>query len=294
MDRVIPFVRKAVADNKPFMTTIWFHAPHSPVVAGPEYLRMYGGFSEGQQHYYGCITAMDEQIGRLRAELRRLGIGKNTMLWFCSDNGPEGSGAPEPDYDAYGGAYHGQTGGLRGRKRSLYNGGVCVPAIAVWPAVVTKGRVVDTPCSTLDYLPTVCEAIGFEYPEKRPIDGESLLRLLHGRIPGRDSYIPFASIIEAPRAAIIQGDYKLCTSFFESGSEDALYHLHDDPGENKNLLAENPRLAESMKARLREWIESCRRSFDGGDYEEPFESQGRFLQVEAERKAPSQNTTRNR
>jgi arylsulfatase A-like enzyme len=155
MDRAIPFMRKAVANSRPFMTTIWFHAPHSPVVAGPEYLKMYEGHTEGQKHYYGCITAMDEQIGRLRDELRELGIEKDTLLWFCSDNGPEGTGKPKRVYDGYGGAFCGQTGGLRGRKRSLYNGGVCVPAIVVWPGTVTKGRTVDLSCSTLDYLPTV-------------------------------------------------------------------------------------------------------------------------------------------
>lgn len=276
MDRAIPFIQKAVADGTPFMTTIWFHAPHSPVVAGPEYLKMYEGHTEGQQHYYGCITAMDEQIGRLRSELKKLGVDKNTILWFCSDNGPEGSGKPKRVYDAYSGAYCGKTGGLRGRKRSLYNGGVCVPAVAVWPGTVTKGQTFDVPCSTLDYLPTVCEAIGSDRLGDRPIDGESLLPLLHGRKKTRKSYIPFASNIKAPRGAIIKGNFKLCTNL-SSAKADALYHLHDDPAESDNLIADYPELAHSMKDDLQEWIESCRKSFDGDDYREPYEPQGTFL-----------------
>lgn len=282
MDRAIPFIKNAVDAGKPFMTTIWFHAPHSPVVAGPDYLKMYEGHTEGQQHYYGCITAMDEQIGRLRGELRKLGVDQNTIIWFCSDNGPEGSGTPKPVYDAYGGAFCGKTGGLRGRKRSLYNGGVCVPAVAVWPGTVARGGTVDMPCSTLDYLPTLCEAIGFDYPDERPIDGESLLPMLHGKMKERKSYIPFASIIRKPRAAIIQEDFKLCTNMSESGSEDALYHLHDDPAEKNNLIATHSKLAASMKAQLCEWVLSCRESFDGEDYREPYESQGRFLIVETD------------
>ncbi|MHC4121782.1 MAG: sulfatase-like hydrolase/transferase [Planctomycetota bacterium] len=90
MDRAIPFISKAAENKQPFFATVWFHEPHEPVVAGPEYREMYAQYSEGEQHYYGCITAMDEQIGRLRKELRNLGIAENTMVWFCSDNGPEG------------------------------------------------------------------------------------------------------------------------------------------------------------------------------------------------------------
>lgn len=290
IDRAIPFMRKAVADSKPFKATIWFHAPHSPVVAGPEYLKLYKGHAEGQQHYYGCITAMDEQIGRLRDELKSLGIEKNTILWFCSDNGPEGTGNPKSVYDAYGGAFYGQTGGLRGRKRSLYNGGVCVPAIAVWPGTVTKGRAVDMPCSTLDYLPTVCEAIGFDYPDERPIDGESLLPMLRGKMNQRKKSIPFASIIEKPRAAMIRGHFKLCTNLSASDTEDALYHLHDDPAETNNLITVHPQLAQSIKAQLLEWMKSCRKSFEGKDYREPYEPQGRFLIMENNEESRSPNT----
>jgi len=281
MDRAIPFIEKAVAGRTPFLTTIWFHAPHSPVVAGPEYRKMYAQHSEGEQHYYGCITAMDAQIGRLRDALQRLGIEKNTLLWFCSDNGPEGDGSPPPDYDAYQGAFHGTTGGLRGRKRSLYNGGVCVPAVAVWPGTIARERTVDMPCSTLDYLPTLCEMIGFAYPDERPLDGESILPMLRGRTHQRKTFIPFASNIRKPRAALIRGDFKLCSDLSASGAGDALYHLHDDAAEAKDLIASRPQLAQSMKAQLGDWVRSCRKSFDGGDYREPYEPQGRFLTLPA-------------
>ena len=90
MDRAILFIRKATRSGPPFLAVIWFHAPHSPVIAGHRHGDMYPGFSEGERHYYGCITALDEQVGRLRGELRRLGVESNTMLWYCSENGPEG------------------------------------------------------------------------------------------------------------------------------------------------------------------------------------------------------------
>ena len=64
-------------------------SPHAPILAGPKYRELYSACSEGERHYYGVLTAMDEQVGRLRQGLRSLGAADNTMLWFCSDNGPE-------------------------------------------------------------------------------------------------------------------------------------------------------------------------------------------------------------
>ena len=91
MDRAIPFIRAAAKKEQPFFTIVWFHAPHLPVVAGPEYTKLYAKHEKFAQHYYGCITALDEQVGRLRKELRTLGIADNTLVTFCSDNGPEGN-----------------------------------------------------------------------------------------------------------------------------------------------------------------------------------------------------------
>jgi len=276
MDRAIPFIQKAVAAGKPFMTTIWFHTPHSPVVAGPKYLKMYEGYNEGEKHYFGCITAMDEQIGRLRQELKKLGIDQNTAIWFCSDNGPEGSGKPKKKYDAYHGAFYGSAGEFSGRKRSLLNGGVCVPAVMLWPGKVKASQVIDTPCSTLDYLPTLVEQLSCKLDDKRPLDGESILPLILGKSFKRRTFIPFASKIKGAQAALINGDYKFYTKL-NSKKADALYHLHDDPSESKNLIQNYPEQVKSMRNDLFKWIESCRQSFEGKDYSEPYEKQGSFL-----------------
>jgi len=117
VDRVEPYIRDCTRKQIPFLAVVWFHTPHAPVVAGPEYRAMYSAFSEEEQHYYGCITAMDEQVGRLNRLVKELGVEQDTMIWFCSDNGPEGG-----EELSRNGRSRGTTGGLRGRKRSLFRG----------------------------------------------------------------------------------------------------------------------------------------------------------------------------
>jgi arylsulfatase A-like enzyme len=216
MDRALPFIAEAAAAERPFLAVIWFHTPHLPVVAGPAYRAIYSDFSEDEQHYYGAITAMDEQVGRLRAELRRLGVGDNTMLWFCSDNGPEGR-VPGS------GRNRGSAGSLRGRKRSLFEGGVRVPGILEWPSRINAVRSTNIPCSTVDYFPTVLATLGFELEGRpKPIDGVNLSPLIEGKMterprpigfqtPGRAEQSRVASRLGSPDHALIDNRYKLLT-----------------------------------------------------------------------------------
>jgi arylsulfatase A-like enzyme len=268
MDRVVPFVRRAAKAARPFLAVVWFHAPHAPVVAGPEHRAMYSQYSEGEQHYYGCITALDEQVGRLRRELRELGVADNTMTWFASDNGPEGMTGDQ-------GRNRGSTGGLRGRKRSLFSGGVNVPALLEWPGHARPGRVVDLECSTLDYFPTVRDAVGFPMPGKpRPIDGVSLASLIDGKMTSRPAPISFRYIEDplpmhgSPTVAMVEGRYKLLTNFSAGGPEDMLFDLVADRAETRNIIGKQPEMARSMKTRLRDWIASCKASHAGADYED--------------------------
>jgi len=277
MDRVVPFIRAAAKARQPFLAVVWFHTPHAPVVAGPQYRAMYSQYSEGEQHYYGAITAMDEQVGRMCRELRELGVADKTMLWFASDNGPEGRTA-----DA--GRNRGSTGGLRGRKRSLFCGGVTVPGLLVWPGRARPGRVVETPCNTLDYFPTLMEVLGWKWPKKaRPLDGISLLPLIEEKQSERPVPIPFRYIqgeqamFGSPTMAMEENQYKLLTNFSDDGHEDMLFDLRRDPYEKNNIVSEKPEIARDMKVRLRAWLESCRKSYEGADYDGPYTPAGKFL-----------------
>ena len=271
MDRAIPFIRRAARSGTPFLAVIWFHTPHSPVLAGPRHREMYAGFSEGEQHYYGCITALDEQVGRLRGELRQLGVSGNTMLWYCSDNGPEGI-TPQSRND------RGSSGGLRGRKRSLFEGGIRVPGILEWPGRAEAGRSTAVPCSTSDYFPTVAAALGLDVPpDDRPVDGISLLPLIDGRMQKRGKHIAFQTPdrgergmrrrLGSPDHALIGDRYKFLSYLDEERiGEDILFDLAVDPGERHNLVADLPDLAAAMKRELQAWDDSCSRSEQGADY----------------------------
>ena len=252
MDRVIPFIRRAVRERKPFLAVIWFHAPHLPVLAEPKYRKLYQGKRGANPDYHGCITAMDEQLGRLRRTLRELGVAENTMLWFCSDNGPEGRAGKAP----------GSAGPLRGRKRSLFEGGVRVPGILEWPARVKKPRRTAIPCCTSDYYPTVLDILGFEPKgQPKPLDGISLLPLIEGKMTERPKPIAFES---RGQLALSDNRYKLIRP--GGGQPWMLFDLAEDPGEKRDLAAEKPKVVEEMKAALLDWQRSCAASRRGEDY----------------------------
>ncbi|MEE2706963.1 MAG: sulfatase-like hydrolase/transferase [Planctomycetota bacterium] len=263
MDRAIPFVRRSVDRGKPFFAVIWFHAPHLPVVSGKKYTKPYAAHSKHHQHYWGCITALDEQVGRLRGELRKLNVADNTMLWYCADNGPEGN-ARTP----------GSAGQLRGRKRSLHEGGVRVPGILEWPARVKGGQTTDLPAVTSDYLPTILEAVELRMPDNRPLDGVSLIPLIDGRMKQRPRPIGFQS---GGQVSWIDNQYKLIRiraakrrrgENNESDEPDGfmLFDLDADLSEQNDVAADHPEIVKLMSAQLKSWQQSCAASRAGADF----------------------------
>ena len=247
VDRAIPFIEQAVEQQRPFFAVIWFHTPHLPIVAGEKYAAMYKKLPGLGPHYFGSITAMDEQIGRLYAGLRAFGVERKTMLWFASDNGPEGDEQTDER--------NGSAGPFRGRKRSLYEGGVRVPAFLVWPEKVPLPVATNIPATTLDYVPTVAEALGV--PLAGEIDGVSLMPIINGgRMDGRRKPIGF----ETPGQIALSDDrWKIYSKIDEDGKPLGfeLYDLLADPGETTDLAEQEPSVVESMAARLQQWRASC-------------------------------------
>lgn len=246
MDRVIPFIYDSVKEGEPFFAVVWFHAPHLPCVAGPEYADMYRDLPLKDRNYYGCISALDAQVGRLVEELKRLGIYDNTLLAFCSDNGPE---LQTP----------GSAGPFKGKKRSLHEGGLRVPSFVLWPGGLPSGTRNDVCCSTCDYLPTILDILDISYPDNRELDGQSILPLLKGKRFTRTSPLAFCS---ARQGAYIKGRYKL---YFEKGVYE-LYDLQEDPFEKEDVSTSHPDILEKMKKALFEELASFKGSFEGNEY----------------------------
>ncbi len=251
VDRAIPWIRAAAGAGKPFFAVVWFGNPHAPHKAVAEDRRHYAKLPEKLQHYYGEISGVDRAMGKLRASLREAGVADSTMLWFTSDNG----------------CRDGLTGGLRGRKSQLWEGGVRVPGILEWPARVRKPARSAVPCSTMDYFPTTLDLLALR-PDGliEPIDGVSLMPLIDGRMAERPRPIPFewrAGRNAAPTWATLTGNrFKL----HRQGGKVELYDLPADPGEKTNVAAGNPKVVAEMTAEMNAWQKSVTASLAGKDY----------------------------
>lgn len=161
VDLTLEFVEAAVKQQRPFLAVVWFGSPHLPHEALDADREPYKQLPERMQHYYGEISAMDRAVGKLRARLRELGAADDTLLWFTSDNG-----ATTP----------GSSGPFKGKKGTLWDGGIRVPSVLEWPSKFPEARRVGIASSSVDILPTVLAAAGVKHPDAgRPLDGESLL-----------------------------------------------------------------------------------------------------------------------
>jgi arylsulfatase A-like enzyme len=173
----LAFIEKAVADKKPFLAVVWFGSPHGPHRAVEEDRAHYKELPERDQHYLGEVTGMDRAFGTLREKLDEYGIRENTILWYCSDNGA----LPKV----------GSTGGHRGNKSKVYEGGLLVPAILEWPARIVKPRVTTMRCITSDIYPTLLEIAGVKIEKQPVLDGISLLPLIEGKSEKRTKPLGF-------------------------------------------------------------------------------------------------------
>ena len=215
----------AKVKDKPFLAVVWFGSPHGPHQGGEEFLKQYKDEPKAMANFYAEITGMDAAMGELRAGIRKLGVAENTVLWYCSDNG---------------GLKPNSMGGLSGKKGTLLEGGIRVPAIIEWPSVIKKNRITRVPANTVDIYPTVLELAGVKQPDPQPVlDGVSLAGLLRGKDFQRDKPMGFWSyktggrsmharkILEALRKEQLAGQQ---TSAPKAGFVGKKYPLDEFPG----------------------------------------------------------------
>ncbi|MEN8715386.1 MAG: sulfatase-like hydrolase/transferase [Verrucomicrobiales bacterium] len=247
---------KFIEQNKtrPTFSVVWFGSPHFPFKCSAKDRE---GFPEGKPgDHLGEIVAIDRSIGMLRQGLRDLGIEKETLVWYTSDNGGLST---DPD----------STGHLRGFKGSLHEGGTRVPAIIEWPGKI-KPLVTNFPASTMDIMPTLVDLLGLPRDAMLPVvDGESISALLEGKQPVRSHPIPFLS----KGVALIDGDFKLVRIGRGKGAKWALYDLSKDPGEKKDLSKKDPERFQALISQAEKLMASAQASAEGKDYPE-----GRIIQ----------------
>lgn len=251
VEQALDFIDRQRRASTPSFTVIWYGTPHSPFKAAPEDMKPFKDLDEQSRNHYGELVAMDRSIGALRDRLRELDIEKNTLVWYCSDNG----GLPKISPST--------VGPLRGNKGTIYEGGLRVPGIIEWPGHV-EARVTGYPASVLDIVPTLLEIVDVEYPGKRPLDGISLRPLFSDDLNTREKPIPFR---HTGRLALVDNRYKLLTSDIKGGVFE-LYDLTRDPGEKIDLFSTQPEIARRMIKQLLDWNESVDASFAGKDYPE--------------------------
>jgi len=190
-----------------------------------------------------------------------MGLAENTVIFFCSDNGPADGLAKKGIASA---------GKFKGHKHKMYEGGTLVPACAVWPGVIQAGTVTDVRCATVDFFPTVAKVAGFEFTEKtkRPIDGIDLMPVIRGEVTQRPSDLFFGYrrlVTGIDGQALIRGDMKLVREA-KSDPKVRLYNLSEDPYERNDLADAEPELFESMAKAMQEHDDNCQLSRDGADY----------------------------
>jgi arylsulfatase A-like enzyme len=252
VDEALQFITKKTKAKKPFFTVIWYGTPHSPWMAEEVDQKPFTALTEKAREHYGELVAMDRSIGTLRKGLRDLGIEKDTLFWFTSDNG----GLP--------GFKPSTTGGLRDFKSSMYEGGLRVPAIIEWPTGIPKPRITKHPAGAVDIFPTIAEVVGLpESSMLQPQDGLSLVPLLEKEIGPRKKPLIFRS---RARIAVIDNDWKLLSMPKGNARKLELYNLAEDTAESSNLFGEKPEVSRPLRRKLIEARSSIDASVAGKDY----------------------------
>ena len=246
VDDAINFLQRDSASNQPFALFVMFHAPHEPVATPQAYQAMYPSYPDTSTRpvYYGSVSLIDHEVGRLLNALDMMKLTDQTFLMFTSDNGPE-------TLNRYRGAQHshGTAEPLRGMKLNITEGGYRVPGIIRWPGQTSAGSISDVPVSATDVLPTFCEIAGINPPDNMKLDGTSILPLFHQQPIVRDKplYWQYDRALSRPfTVSLREGDWKIITD--KTIDSTSLYNLAEDIDETNDLSQQYPQLTDSMKA----------------------------------------------
>lgn len=230
-DHLADEAAKYIADSKdkPFFIYLAFNATHGPFHATEEDLAKANG-----DKVAAMTIGLDRAVGKLLVALKENGLTDNTMITFINDNG----GTPAHDNRP-----------LRGNKGSCWEGGMRVPFVMQWPAVIPKGQVVDSPVIGLDLFPTAMRAAGIDKSPGHALHGVDLVPYVTGKAEGRPHQTLYWK--NGVRWAVRDGDLKLCVP--EGNGEPMLFNVAQDIGETSDLAASRPDDVARLKALYDAW-----------------------------------------
>jgi arylsulfatase A-like enzyme len=200
----------------------------------------YGTQPEAHAAFAAMVTLLDKQVGEILDKLKELGLDKNTIVIFSSDNGPHMEGGADPNY-------FDSNGPLKGYKRDLYEGGIRVPMIAWWPGKIDPETTTDLISAFWDVMPTIADLAGVKAPEN--IDGVSFLPTLLGKEGQRKHAYMYWEFHEmGGRQAIRKGNWKMVRNnvMIAEKTTTELYDLNGDPGEETNVAAQYPGVVKEL------------------------------------------------
>jgi arylsulfatase A-like enzyme len=238
--------------HEPFFCMISTNAPHGPFNVDPKYRNLYLDETEHENYarFLGMITNLDENFGILREKLQEWGLEDNTILIFMSDNGQTGGTGPQ-ESDLY-------NADMRGLKGSPYDGGHRVPFFLRWPAgdVLASGST-QILTSYIDIMPTLLDLCGVEVPEERTFHGQSLKPLLQGR---EDSPLRSRTLVTDTQRVAHPLKWRLSCVMRDNWrlvNKGELYHLAEDPRQQRNIAADQPELVRELQEAYEIWWDLC-------------------------------------
>lgn len=257
---------KSLDGQAPFLLNYWQFSVHAPFDAKKELVEHYRGKidpddAQRSPTYAAMVHSLDDAVGTLLDMVDAAGIADNTIIIFYSDNGGNA-------YSIVDGTRPTSNRPLRGSKATVYEGGIRVPAIVVWPGVTKPGSRSDEPIQTSDLYPTLQQHLGLPAPPAdHVVDGIDIMPALQGRKLEREvifTYFPYAPGVPdwLPAAVCVHaGDWKLIRLFHE-GENGAhayrLYHLADDIGETTDLTAKNPEKVRMLDKHIDDYLQDSR------------------------------------
>ncbi len=246
------FAREAIQwigaePGRPFFLYLPFTAPHVPLVESARWTDLYKGEGDYKMRYWAAISHLDEAVGKVVAEVERLGQRENTLIIFLSDNGsPEMHSMPVEErlqaeiWDV--------NPPFRGVKGNVYEGGIHTPGLAIWPGHLKPG-VCATPLHITDWMPTLCGLAGYHSSRDLKWDGKNILPILQPESGSEAVRFLYTHGQYAKDRALIEKNWKLVITT-KGASE--LYDLATDIGEKMNLATEHPEIVHRLQAAMKE------------------------------------------